>query len=44
MYQELEMYKKYKKEKQISHNHERFATISAASVIAIVFAIAFLTV
>ena len=35
MYQELEMYKKYKKEKQIKHNHEKFATISAASVIAI---------
>ena len=29
MYQELEMYKTYKKEKQIKHNHEKFASISA---------------
>ena len=29
MYQELEMYKEYKKEKQIKHNHEKFATIGA---------------
>ena len=29
MYQELEMYKTYKKEKQIKHNHEKFATIGA---------------
>ena len=39
MYQELEMYKTYKKEKQIKHNHEKFASISAIvffSVIAII--------
>ena len=39
MYQELEMYKTYKKEKQIKHNHEVFASISALSVIAIVMII-----
>ena len=36
MYQELEMYKTYKKEKQIKHNHEVFASVSAGSVIAII--------
>ena len=36
MYQELEMYNKYKKEKQIKHNHEVFASVSAGSVIAII--------
>ena len=40
MYQELEMYKTYKKEQQIKHNHEVFASISALSVIAIVMIIA----
>ena len=40
MYQELEMWKTYKKEKQIKHNHEVFASISALSVIAIVAIIA----
>ena len=40
MYQELEMYKTYKKEKQIKHNHEVFANISALTVIAIVAIIA----
>ena len=29
MYQELEMYKIYKKEKQIKHNHEQSASIFA---------------
>ena len=29
MYQELEMYKEYKKENQIKHNHEKIASISA---------------
>ena len=29
MYQEIEMYKTYKKEKQIKHNHEKIASISA---------------
>ena len=36
MYQELEMYKIYKKEKQVKHNHEKLASISALTVIAIV--------
>ena len=36
MYQELEMYKTYKKEQQIKHNHEVFANVSAILVIAIV--------
>ena len=40
MYQELEMYKEYQKEMQIKHNHERIASISALSVIAIVTIIA----
>ena len=29
MYQEIEMYNKYKKEKQLKHNHEQSASISA---------------
>ena len=29
MYQELEMYNQYKKEKQIKHNHEVLASVSA---------------
>ena len=41
MYQELEMYKTYKKEKQIKHNHEKFATMSALSVIVTIAIIAF---
>ena len=36
MYQEIEMYNKYKKEKQLKHNHEVFADVSALAVIAIV--------
>ena len=36
MYQELEMYKEYQKEKQIKHNHEAFANVSALTVITIV--------
>ena len=39
MYQEIEMYKTYKKEKQVKHNHEKLASISAIvffTVIAIV--------
>ena len=35
MYQELEMYNKYKKEKQIKHKHEVIASISAISFIVI---------
>ena len=34
MYQELEMYKTYKKEKQIKHNHEKLASISAIAFFA----------
>ena len=41
MYQELEMYNQYKKEKQIKHNHEVFANVSALTVIAIVAIIAY---
>tara|TARA_R110002020_G_scaffold268165_1_gene483316 strand:- start:71 stop:211 length:141 start_codon:yes stop_codon:yes gene_type:complete len=43
MYQELEMYKEYKKEKtaKIKHNHEVFASVSAGSLIAIIAIIAF---
>ena len=29
MYQELEMYNQYKKEKQLKHNHEQSASIYA---------------
>ena len=35
MYQELEMYKQYKKEKQIQHNHEKIASISALTFFAV---------
>ena len=35
MYQELEMYKTYKKEKQIQHNHEKIASISALTFFAV---------
>ena len=35
MYQEIEMYNKYKKEKQIKHKHEVIASISAISFIVI---------
>ena len=36
MYQELEMYKTYKKEKQINHNDEKVASISAIAFFAII--------
>ena len=29
MYQEIEMYKEFKKEKQLNHKHERIASVSA---------------
>ena len=29
MYQELEMYKEFKKEKQLKHNHEQSASVYA---------------
>ena len=44
MYQEIEMYNKYKKEKQIKHNHEVFANVSALTVIAIVAILAYYVV
>jgi len=36
MYQELEMYKTYKKENQIKHNHEVIASVSALTFFAVV--------
>ena len=36
MYQELEMWKTYKKEKQIKHNHEKVASISAIAFFTII--------
>ena len=44
MYQELEMYNQYKKEQQIKHNHEVFASVSALTVIAIVAILAYCVV
>ena len=41
MYQEIEMYNQYKKEKQIHHKHEVIANVSALTVIAIVAIIAY---
>ena len=41
MYQEIEMYNQYKKEKQIQHKHEVIANVSALTVIAIVAIIAY---
>ena len=35
MYQELEMYNQYKKEKQIKHNHEVIASVSAIAFFAV---------
>ena len=35
MYQEIEMYKQYKKEEQIKHNHEKIASISALTFFAV---------
>ena len=44
MYQELEMWKTYKKEKveaeKLQHQHEVFGTVSAASLITIIAIIA----
>ena len=40
MYQELEMYKTYKKEKQIKHNHEKLASIRAIAFFAVLAVIA----
>ena len=41
MYQELEMYKQYKKENQLKHNHERFASVSAIAFFAIIAILVF---
>ena len=35
MYQELEMWKAHQKEKQIKHNHEKIASISAIAFFAV---------
>ena len=35
MYEELEMYKEYKKERKIKHNHENLATVSALTFFAV---------
>ena len=40
MYQEIEMYKTYKKEKQIKHNHEKIASISAIVFFTVIAVIA----
>ena len=44
MYQEIEMYKTYKKEKQIQHKHEVLANVSALTVITIIAIIAYCVV
>ena len=36
MYQELEMYNQYKKEKQIKHKHEQIASVSALIFLGII--------
>ena len=41
MYQELEMYKKYKKEKQLKHNHEQSASVYALIFFGIIAVIVF---
>ena len=41
MYQELEMYKEFKKEKQIKHNHETSASVNALLFFAILAVIVF---
>ena len=45
MYQEIEMWKAYKKEKveaeKLQHQHEVFGTVSAASLITIIAIVAF---
>ena len=39
MYQEIEMYKEFKKEKQLNHKHERIASVSALIFFGIMVAI-----
>ena len=41
MYQELEMYKEYQKEKQMKHKHEQIASVSALIFLGIVAIIVF---
>ena len=36
MYQELEMYNQYKKEKQLNHKHEQIASVSALIFLGII--------
>ena len=36
MYQELEMYNQYKKEKQLKHKHEQIASVSALIFLGII--------
>ena len=36
MYQELEMHKAYKKEKQLKHKHEQIASVSALIFLGII--------
>ena len=39
MYQELEMYKEFKKEKQVKHKHEQIASVSALIFLGIMIVI-----
>ena len=41
MYQELEMYKEFKKEKQLKHKHEQIASVSALIFLGIIAIIVF---
>ena len=41
MYQELEMYKEYQKEKQLKHKHEQIASVSALIFLGIIAIIVF---
>ena len=41
MYQELEMYKEFKKEKHLKHKHEQIASVSALIFLGIIAIIVF---
>ena len=43
MYQELEMWKEYKKEKQLKHKHEKIASLQAITFLAILAIVIFYT-
>ena len=43
MYQELEMYKEYKKEKQLKHKHEVIASVNAIVFFTILTIVVFFT-